>query len=58
MPVTSFALLVLSGLVALIFAGWAFVNWGSLTFAAVVLVVIAIARWAAAPMPHHDDHSF
>ncbi|GAA4217351.1 hypothetical protein J4E08_11870 [Sagittula sp. NFXS13] len=55
MPVTSFALLVLSALVALVLALWALSSWGALTVLGVILGLVLFGLWAAAPMPNDDS---
>lgn len=55
MPVTSFALLVLSAVVATIFTLWAMSIWGVLTVLPVVLLCVLFGRWAMAHVPHDDS---
>lgn len=54
MPVTSFALLVLTALVALMLALWAMSSWGLIVVPVLALLVL-FGRWAAAPVQYDDS---
>ncbi len=54
MPVTSFALLVCSAVIALIFALWALTSWGVLTVLPILIIAVAIGLWAMAPVANDD----
>ncbi|MFZ7089686.1 hypothetical protein [Primorskyibacter sp. 2E233] len=57
MPVTSFALLVLSVIAAAALTIWAMSAWGMLTVLPLLLFVALVARWAMAHVPHDDNHA-
>jgi hypothetical protein len=57
MPVTSFALLLLSACLAAVFTVWAVSAWGVMTVLPALLLLVLLARWALAPVPHDDGHT-
>ncbi|WP_425101280.1 hypothetical protein [Tropicibacter sp. S64] len=57
MPVTSFALLILSVLAAAALTIWAVTAWGMMTVLPLLISVALIARWAMAHVPHDDNHA-
>ena len=57
MPVTSFALLVFSVVMAAALTVWAMSSFGVLTVLPIVLALALIARWAMAHVPHDDSRT-
>ena len=56
MPVTSFAMLIISVLLAAALTVWAMTAWGVMTVLPILLVLGLLARWALAHVPHDDRH--
>jgi hypothetical protein len=54
MPVTSFALLVLTVIATVVLTVWALSAWG-LTVVPLLLVTGLLARWAMMPISHDDS---
>jgi hypothetical protein len=56
MPVTTFALLILSVIGAAALTVWAMSAWGFLNIVPILLCLVLVARWALAHVPHDDSH--
>ena len=56
MPVTSFALVLISVLAAAALTVWAFTAWGA-AFVPVLLILALFARWAMAHVPYDDGQA-
>jgi hypothetical protein len=54
MPVTSFALLVFSAVIALVIALWAMSSWGFLTVLPILIAGVAFGLWAMEPVANDD----
>ncbi|SMX48403.1 hypothetical protein [Maliponia aquimaris] len=57
MPVTIFALLVCSVVLAAALTVWAMSSFGILTVLPILLALALLARWAMAHVPHDDSRT-